>query len=88
MDIYDIFLICLLIIKLIFVGAVIENRIYPSEKTKQIADITHKLFSVLMACLLIYLFHPRTTNPTLIDKETKLFLFVFGILTLVDLYKH
>jgi hypothetical protein len=87
MNSYDIFLICLLLIKLIFVGGVIKNRIRPSEKTNQIVDITHNLFSGLMACLLIYLFHPRTTNPTIIDKETKLFLFAFGVLTLVDLCK-
>jgi uncharacterized protein YhhL (DUF1145 family) len=88
MNFYDVFLICLLIVKLIFVFAVIKNRIAPSEKTKKIVDITHKIFTGLMACLLIYLFNPRKSNSDALDKETKLFLFVFGILTLVDLYKH
>ena len=88
MDLYDVFLICLLIVKLIFAGAVIKNRISPSEKTKKIVEVTHKIFTGLMACLLIYLFNPRKSNSDVLDKETKLFLFMFGILTLVDLYKH
>jgi uncharacterized protein YhhL (DUF1145 family) len=88
MDLYDVFLICLLIVKLIFAVAVIKNRISPSERTKKIVEITHKIFTGLMACLLIYLFNPRKSNSDVLDKETKLFLFVFGILTLVDLYKH
>jgi hypothetical protein len=86
MDLYDGFLMLLLCIKLIFVGAVVKTRIAPSDETTQVLHFTHYLFNGLMACLLIYLFRPRTANPVLVDRETKIFLFTFGILTGVDLY--
>ena len=86
MDFYDGFLMLLLCIKLVFVGAVVKTRIAPSEATANVLHITHTLFNGLMACLLVYLFHPRSSNPVLVDRETKIFLFTFGILMVVDLY--
>lgn len=84
---YDVYLVGLLIIKLIFIAAVVKNRAAPTALAARVVDVTHHLFNGLMACLLVYLFRPRTPNPTLIDQETKIFLFTFGILTFVDLYK-
>jgi hypothetical protein len=84
---YDAYLVGLLIVKLVFIGAVIKNRRSPTALAAQVVEVTHHLFTFLMACLLIYLFRPRTPNPTIIDQETKIFLFTFGILTFVDLYK-
>ena len=36
-----------------------------------------------MSILLIYLFNPRVDRNTLIDKETKLLLFLFGFILLI-----
>jgi hypothetical protein len=41
------------------------------------------VFIFLMSLMLIYLFYPRSTKPIIIDFETKLLLFVFGIITLI-----
>jgi len=41
------------------------------------------VFLSLMSLMLIYLFYPRSTKPIIIDYETKLLLFIFGIITLI-----
>ena len=41
------------------------------------------IFIALMSILLIYIFNPRTNNSILIDKETKLLLFLFGFVLLI-----
>jgi len=41
------------------------------------------VFIVLMSFMLLYLFYPRSTKPIIIDFETKVLLFVFGIIILI-----
>jgi hypothetical protein len=41
------------------------------------------VFVFLMSLMLIYLFYPRSTKPIIIDFETKVLLFVFGIIILI-----
>lgn len=41
------------------------------------------IFIFLMSIMLMYMFYPRSTKPIIIDFETKLLLFVFGIITLI-----
>jgi hypothetical protein len=41
------------------------------------------IFIFLMSFMLMYLFYPRSTKPIIIDFETKLLLFVFGIIILI-----
>ena len=41
------------------------------------------VFIFLMSLMLMYLFYPRSTKPIIIDYETKLLLFVFGIITII-----
>lgn len=41
------------------------------------------VFIFLMSLMLIYLFYPRSTKPIIIDFETKLLLFIFGIIILI-----
>jgi uncharacterized BrkB/YihY/UPF0761 family membrane protein len=41
------------------------------------------VFIFLMAFMLMYLFYPRSTKPIIIDFETKVLLFVFGVITLI-----
>jgi uncharacterized BrkB/YihY/UPF0761 family membrane protein len=41
------------------------------------------VFIALMSFMLMYLFYPRSTKPIIIDFETKVLLFIFGIITLI-----
>jgi hypothetical protein len=41
------------------------------------------VFTVLMSFMLIYLFYPRSTEKIILDFETKVLLFVFGIVLLI-----
>ena len=41
------------------------------------------VFIALMSFMLMYLFYPRSTKPLIIDYETKLLLFIFGIIILI-----
>ena len=41
------------------------------------------VFVIFMSCLLIYLFNPRTDRYLSIDKETRILLFLFGIIMTV-----
>lgn len=57
-----------------------------SEKDKKIVywkERVEFVFIFLMSLMLIYLFYPRSTKPIIIDFETKLLLFIFGIIILI-----
>ena len=41
------------------------------------------VFTLLMSFMLIYLFYPRSTEKIILDFETKVLLFVFGVITLI-----
>jgi len=41
------------------------------------------IFIALMALLLIYLFNPRTDRSVIIDKETKILLYLFGFILIL-----
>ena len=47
-------------------------------------DRVEFLFVSLMSFLLLYLFYPRANNEIYIDFETKLLLFIFGIILLTN----
>jgi hypothetical protein len=77
------YLYVLLSIKLLFVYFFIRDKFDPSPKIKKRLSYIDKLFLFLLNVLILYLFHPFTKNPVSIDRETKIFLFTFGILTLI-----
>ena len=57
-----------------------------SEKDKKIVFWKERIefvFIFLMSLMLMYLFYPRSTKPIIIDFETKLLLFVYGIIILI-----
>lgn len=83
---YDLFLVLLLVVKITFIGAVIKTRRAPTETSELVKEYSHHLFTFLMGCLLVYVFKPGGSPIVTIDRETKIFLFTFGILTFVDLY--
>jgi hypothetical protein len=77
------YLYVLFVVKLLVLYYFLQKRRNP-EYEKKFALID-KLFMILLTILMIYLFHPYTKNPVYIDRETKLFLFIFGVMSLVHL---
>jgi uncharacterized protein YhhL (DUF1145 family) len=88
MDYYSMYLLILLAVKLAFVYFIIKDKITPTEKNLTMLENTDKLFTVLMSLLLVYLFHPGHKTDVRIDHETKLFLFLFGLLMFIDIMKE
>ncbi len=76
------YLYILLLVKMIILFLFIKNKVDPSPETEKRLSFMDKLFTILLTLLMIYIFHPYTKNPTSVDKETKLLLFTFAILTL------
>jgi hypothetical protein len=85
---YDLYLVLLLVVKLTFIGAAIKTRRAPTETSELVKENAHRLFNFLMGCLLIYVFKPGGSPTVTVDRETKVFLFTFGILTLIGLYNE
>jgi hypothetical protein len=92
MDYFDKYVILTFIFKILFAilaGLHLYFKVKgktDSETDKKIVywqERTEFIFVFLMSLMLIYLFYPRSTKPIVIDFETKLLLFVFGIITLI-----
>ena len=81
MKIYEFVLFCLLLIKVMVLFYWIKNKMDPSKQTREKLDYYEKIFTILMAFLMLYLFNPFRQHQV-VDRETKLFLCVFAILTL------
>jgi uncharacterized protein YhhL (DUF1145 family) len=77
------YLYVLFFVKLLVLYLFLKKRVDPSPESEKKFASVDKLFMILLAILILYLFHPYTKNPVCIDKETKLFLFIFGIMTLI-----
>ena len=58
------------------------------EKLTVIQDKTHNAFSLIVAGLIIYLFNPRKNRETKLDMETKLILFLYGWIVILDIVKN
>jgi len=77
------YLYVLLVVKLLVIYLFIKKKVDPSPESEKRFSYTDKVFTFLLTLLMLYLFHPFTKNPVCVDKETKLFLFTFGIMTLI-----
>jgi hypothetical protein len=86
----DILLYFILVVKLvlifitIFDNFIIKKNILSKEIIDTLDDFAHKLFYILMPLLLIILFNPLTTKYMVIDNHIRFFLFIFGVLQLID----
>ena len=78
---YEYLLFLILTVKLTLLCLFLKQKIAPSELTKHRMEILENIFTNLMILLMIVLFHPFSKNPVIIERETKLFLFTFAILT-------
>ena len=77
------YLYVLLVVKLLVLYFFLKKRVNPSPEVEKRFESVDKLFMFLLTILILYLFHPYTKNPVCVDKETKLFLFTFGIMTVI-----
>jgi len=77
------YLYVLFFVKLLVLYLFLKKRIDPTTESEKRFASVDKLFMILLAILILYLFHPYTKNPVCVDRETKIFLFIFGIMTLL-----
>lgn len=86
MSYYDKYLYLVFIIKIVTIFLSVQKRFYPSDLTESRYEFFDAVFNSLMSFLIIYLFHPFSCNPIMVDRDTKLFLCTFAILTLIHAF--
>jgi len=83
------------IVKLIFIlssiSILVLKKMDPNntfvERLTVLQDKTHVAFSLLVACLIIYLFNPMKNREAKLDNETKLVLFLYGWIEILGIIK-
>lgn len=87
---FDILLYFILLNKLvliflnIFDTILVNKNIISEEVIDELKKFSHKSFYILMPILLIVLFNPVTTKFMILNGHIRFFLFIFGVLQLVD----
>ena len=92
MNKFDIYITFIFLIKIGFIIMALTH-LYLKLKHRENSDLDKKIlywkerfeliFILLMSLLLIYLFNPRYDKSTLIDRETKILLYLFGFILLI-----
>ena len=84
---YKFYVYTLIILKLFFIVTLLLLKFQndPSDTLVIYNDISKNIVMGMLAILMIYLFHPKTYSPVQIGGETKLLMFLFGILALLDI---
>jgi hypothetical protein len=92
MDYYTIYIFITFLIKIVFV-ILATVHLYLKFKNKTDSDLdkqvlfwrerTEFIFTSLMAFLLIYLFNPKNNRIFMINRETKVLLFLFGFILII-----
>lgn len=77
----DWYLYVILFVKIVFLTLFLKNKIHSTPESKKRLKQVDGIFMLLLCALMIYLFHPGYKGNVCIDQETKLFLFLFAILT-------
>ena len=86
--IYIIYIYVLIAIKLFFLVTLIIIKLNKnaSDKIVTLNAISKNMFVGMLAILMVYLFHPRNNvERVIIHGETKLLLFLFGVISLLEL---
>ena len=94
--VFELFLYVILVVKIVFLFVLAmskyENIIGDVDKSvwyKMLQDKLHHLFTLLMGILLTLLFHPLLSAKTVcVDGHTKLFLYAFGVLSIIGIVQH
>lgn len=92
---FEMFLYFILVVKILYLIAMILN-LYASvkgtksqqERYENFQDKMEHLFIILMGILMVILFHPRNKGEVCISGHTKLFLYIFGILSILGIIKN
>ena len=92
MDYYTIYISIIFLVKIVFV-ILAFTHLYLEFKNKSKSDLDKQvlfwkqriefIFITLMSFLLIYLFNPRKNRLFMINNETKLLLYLFGIVLII-----
>ena len=92
MDKYTIYIFFIFAIKIGFILMAVTH-IYLKDKGEEKSDLAKEIlywkerfefiFIIAMAILLIYLFNPRRGEMVMIDGETKMLLYLFGVVLLI-----
>ena len=85
---YIVYIYVLIAIKLFYVVSLVIIKVDKSapKQLEELNAISKNMFMGMLAVLMIYLFHPRNNiERVIIQGETKLLLFMFGILSLLEL---
>ncbi len=77
------YLYVILVVKIVFLALFLKNKIRPTPESEKRLKRVDAVFMLLLSILMIYLFHPGYKGMVCIDRETKLFLFMFSILTII-----
>jgi hypothetical protein len=91
MKYFDMYITLIFIVKIVFIVLAVyrlytkaknpkSNQIETIEKWKARIEF---IFITLMSILLIYLFNPRANHIGMIDNETKILLYLFGLILLL-----
>lgn len=90
MGFYSLFIIFIVIIKILFILTTLAYRYYQhkgdKKRVEQLDYWRERLEFIFIACmsvLLIYLFNPRSNRPVVLDGETKILLYLYGIIILL-----
>lgn len=90
MDSYHIYIYMIIVIKLAFLYFIITSLYYKATGNTEAhnnsvywKERTDFVFKILMALLLFYIFNPNKDNSYLIDGETKLLFYLFGIIMIL-----
>lgn len=93
MKYYDMYVYIVILVKVIFIILAVAHLSYKVKKQtnspedKKIVywkDRMEFIFTIMMAILLIYVFNPRTSKIIGLDTETKILLFLFGIILIIS----
>jgi len=92
MKYFDMYVILIFVVKIVFIILAVYRLYIKAKKPqdKKLLETIEKwkgrfefIFITLMSILLVYLFNPRANNINMIDKETKILLYLFGFILLL-----
>ena len=93
--IFEAFLYFILVVKILFLISLIlsiytshKGNQSQSDKYKDFQDKMEHLFIISMGILMIILYYPHTKGKVCVDGHTKLFLYIFGILSILGIIKN
>ena len=93
---FNLFLYFILIVKIAFLITILlsitskrSGSIKEAEKYTVMNDRLHSIFTISMGVLLLVLFNPISNSKIVcVDGHTKLFLYIFGALSILGIVQH